>query len=198
MASPPGTGVLDHMLLSATKTSRISEEALFDEDIQQLPTEEDYSQLRRETSVVETSPRYVGRSNDTDTELASVNSKIDAMMAMLNNIAPVVKTLNDAYESSLLADSANENDVNTHGDTQTSTVSDDVQTAQKPADGDQTSNSLSVVDSLVSDANSDEKTGPAIPEKIAKALDSILANGLNEQVLSKRKEGIYRPETVQC
>ena len=47
MASPPGTGVLDHMLLSATKTSRISEEALSDEDIQQLLTEEDYSQLRR-------------------------------------------------------------------------------------------------------------------------------------------------------
>ena len=65
-------------------------------------------------------------------------------------------------------------------------------TAQKPADGGQTSNSLSVVDSLVSDVNSDEKTGPAIPGKIAKALDSILANGLNEQVLSKRKEGINR------
>lgn len=130
MASPPGTGVLDHMLLSTTKTSRISEEALSDEVIQQLPTEEDYSQLRRgekrkratsengaETSVVATmvatSPRHVGRSNDTDTELASVNSKIDAMMAMLNNIAPVVKTLNDAYESSLLADSDNENDVDT-------------------------------------------------------------------------------------
>ena len=147
-----------------------------------------------ETSVVATSPRHVGRSNDTDTELASVNSKIDAMMAMLNNIAPVVKTLNDAYESSLLADSDNENDVDTHGDTQTSSVSDDVQTAQKPADGGQTSNLLSVVDSLVSDVNSDEKTGPAIPGKIAKALDSILANGLNEQVLSKRKEGINRPE----
>ena len=188
MASPPGTGVLDHMLLSTTETSRISEEALSDEDIQQLPTEEDYSQIRRgekrkratsengaEISVAATSPRHVGRSNDTDTELASVNSKIDPMMAMLNNIAPVVKTLNDVYESSLLADSDNKNDVDTHGDTQTSTVSDDVQTAQKPPDGGQTSNSLSV-DSLVSDVNSDEKTGPAIPGKIAKALDSILPN----------------------
>ena len=211
MASPRGPGVLDLMLLSTTKTSRISEEALSDEDIQQLPMEEDYSQLRRgekrkratsengaETSVVATmfatSQRHVGRSNDTDTELASVNNKIDAMMAMLNDIAPVVKTLNDAYESSLLADSDNENDVDTHRDTQTSTVSDDVQTAQKPADGGQTSNSLSVVDSLVSDVNSEEKTGPAISGKIAKALDSILANGLNEQVLSKRKEGINRPE----
>ena len=144
--------------------------------------------------MVATSPRHVGRSNDTDTELASVNSKIDAMMAMLNNIAPVVKTLNDAYESSLLAESDNENDVDSHEDTQTSTISDDVQTAQKPADGGQTSNSLSVVDSVMSDVNSEEKTGPAIPGKIAKALDSILANGLNEQVLSKRKEGINRPE----
>ena len=57
-----------------------------------------------------------------------------------------------------------------------------------------TSISLNVVDSLVSDVNSDEKTSPAIPEKIAHALDSILANGLNEQVLSKRKESIHRPE----
>ena len=144
--------------------------------------------------MVATSPRHVGRSSDMDTELASVNSKIDAMMAMLNNIAPVVKTLNDANESSLLADSDNENDVDSHGDTQTSTVWDDVQTAQKLADAGQTSNSLSVVDSLVSDVNSEEKTGTAIPGKIAKALDSILANGLNEQVLSKRKEGINRPE----
>ena len=79
----------------------------------------------------------MGRSNDTDTELASVNSKIDAMMAMLNNIAPV-KTLNDVYESLLLANSDNKNDIDPHGDTQTSTVSNDVQTAQKPADGGQT------------------------------------------------------------
>ena len=89
-----------------------------------------------------------------------------------------------------MADSDIENDV----DNQTSTVSDDVQTTLNPAEGGKPSNSLGVVDSLVSDVNSDEKTGPAIPGKIAQALDSILANGLNEQVLSKRKEGIHRPE----
>ena len=196
--------MLDHILISTAETHRISDEVLSDEDVETLPTEEDYSQPRRgekrkratsengaETSVVAPSQKHAGRSNDTDTELASVNRKIDAMMAMLNNIAPVVKTLNDAYESSLLADSDNKNDV----DNQTSTVSDDVQTTLNPAEGGgETSNSLSVVDSLVSDVNSDEKTGPAIPGKIAQALDSILPNGLNEQVLSKRKEGIHRPE----
>ena len=101
------------MLISTTETSRISEEALYDEDVQPLPTEEDYSQPWRGekrkrvtsengagTSVVAPSQRHVGTSNGTDTELASVNSRIDVMIAMLNNIAPVVKTLNDAYESS--------------------------------------------------------------------------------------------------
>ena len=36
------------------------------------------------------------------------------MVTMLNKIAPVVKTLNDAYESSLLADSDNKNIVDSH------------------------------------------------------------------------------------
>ena len=49
------------------------------------------------TSGVLPSQRHGGRSNDTETELASVNSKIYAVMAMLNTIACVVKTLNDAY-----------------------------------------------------------------------------------------------------
>ena len=68
-----GTGVLDHMLLSSTETSRISEEVLFDEDVQPLSTEEDFSQHRRgekrkrattengtETSVVAPSQRHAG------------------------------------------------------------------------------------------------------------------------------------------
>ena len=39
MASPLGTGVLDHLLLLTTETSRILEQALSDEDVQQLSTE---------------------------------------------------------------------------------------------------------------------------------------------------------------
>ena len=108
MASPLGTGVLDHILMSTVETPRISDEVLSDEDVQKLPREEDYSQPRRrekrkratsenggETSVVAPSQKHAGRSNDTDTKLASVNRKINAVMAMLNNIAPIVKTLND-------------------------------------------------------------------------------------------------------
>ena len=49
---------------------------------------------------------------------------------------------------------------------------------------------MGVVDSLVSEVNIEEKTGPAISEKIAKPLDSILSVGLNESVAAKRKEAI--------
>ena len=57
--------------------------------------------------------------------------------------------------------------------------------------------SMGVVDSLVSEINTDEKTGPAISEKIAKALDGILSVGLNESVAAKRKEVIDRPKNCK-
>ena len=47
MASPLGTGVLDHLLLLTTETSRILEQALSDEDVQQLSTEAGYPQHSR-------------------------------------------------------------------------------------------------------------------------------------------------------
>ena len=99
-----------------------------------------------------------------------------------------------AYESSLLGDSHTENNVNT----QTPTISDNVETTPKPAGGEDTSNLFSVVDSLVSDINSDEKTCPAIPGKLANALDSILANGVNEQVLSKTKKEALIAQGFLC
>ena len=39
----------------------------------------------------------------------------------------------------------------------------------------------------------DEVTGPAISEKIANVLNNILASGLNEQAIKRRKENIHRP-----
>ena len=56
---------------------------------------------------------------------------------------------------------------------------------------------MGIVDSLVSEVNTEEKTGPAISEKIAKALDSILSVGLNESVAAKRKEAIDRPQNCK-
>ena len=47
MASPLGTGVLDHLLLLTTETSRVLEQALSDEDVQQLSTEAGCSQHSR-------------------------------------------------------------------------------------------------------------------------------------------------------
>ena len=46
------------------------------------------------------------------TDLNSVNQKIDLLMTMTNDIAPVVKTLNKAYEDSLLTESDEDIDVN--------------------------------------------------------------------------------------
>ena len=62
---------------------------------------------------------------------------------------------------------------------------------------DTTEVSMGVVDSLVSEVNTEEKTGPAISEKIAKALDSILSVGLNDSVATKRKEAIDRPQNCK-
>ena len=43
--------------------------------------------------------------NVSSTDLNSVNQKIDLLMTMMNDIAPVVKTLNKVYEDSLIAES---------------------------------------------------------------------------------------------
>ena len=49
------------------------------------------------------------------------------------------------------------------------------------------------MDSLVTEVTEDEVTGPAISEKIASVLNNILASGLNEQAIKRRKENIHRP-----
>ena len=124
--------------------------------------------------------------NVSSTDFDSVNQKIDLLMTMMNDIAPVVKTLNKADEDSLLAES-DEDIVDSDAcpaSNQTKLTTDT--TGPEVCMG--------VVDSLVSEINTDEKTGPAISEKIAKALDGILSVGLNESVAAKRKEAIDRPK----
>ena len=113
------------------------------------------------------------------TDLNSVNQKIDLLMTMMNDIAPVVKTLNKAYEDSLFTES--DEDIDDSGATDTT--------------GPEIS--MGVVDSLVSEINTDEKTGAAISEKIARALDGILSVGLIESVAAKRKEAIDRPQNCK-
>ena len=43
----------------------------------------------------------------------------------------------------------------------------------------------------------DEQTDPSLPEKISSLVDSLLALGLNEPALFKRKENIKRPENCK-
>ncbi|CAB3993768.1 Hypothetical predicted protein [Paramuricea clavata] len=102
-----------------------------------------------------------GPRNVSSPKLNSDNQKIDLLM---NDITPVVTTLNKAYEDSLLHES--DEDINN------SEVSPPKQIKLTTATTESDS-PIGVVDSLGSEVNTEEKTGPAISEKIAKALDSI-------------------------
>ena len=123
------------------------------------------------------------------TDLNSVDQKINLLMTMMNDIAPVVNTLNKAYEDSLLAESDEDID-----DSDACPPSKQTKLATDTTGPEL---SMGVVNSLVSEINIDEKTGPAISEKIAKALDGILSVGLNEPVAAKRKEAIGRPQNCK-
>jgi hypothetical protein len=103
---------------------------------------------------------------------------------MMNDIAPVVKTLNKAYQDSLLDESDEDVDNNEASPPKQIKLTTATTESESP---------IGVVDSLVSEENTEEKTGPAISEKIAKALDSILSVGLIDSVATKRKEAIDRP-----
>ena len=46
---------------------------------------------------------------------------------------------------------------------------------------------------LVQEVTENETTAAGLPDKMAAVLESILASGLNEQALNKRKEKIHRP-----
>ncbi|XP_068738058.1 uncharacterized protein [Montipora capricornis] len=65
--------------------------------------------------------------------------------------------------------------------------------SSSPKTGESTTASNSKVDSLVTEVTMDEVTGPVISEKIASVLNNILASGLNEQAIKRRKENIHRP-----
>ncbi len=197
--STSGSGVLDDILLSTkcdhtqitseTGDLTIAAVALLDDEAETSKARAKQGEKRRR----ESSPHGV-RGSDATTDFApkhvsspdfnSVNQKIDLLMTMMNDIAPVVKTLNKAYEDSLLAES-DEDDSDASPPIQTKLATDTTEV------------SMGVVDSLVSEVNTEEKTGPAISEKIAKALDSILYVGLNDSVATKRKEAIDRPQNCK-
>lgn len=193
MATTWGTGVLDDILLSTTPaTASISvlpsDEVSVDDDTSTA------SSIKRAASKRQRALSHGGGSSDATDSTApnqvdvgtTVNQKIDTLMAMMNDIAPVVKTLKEAYEDALLGGSQSDDD-----------EVDGPPAKQMKTATTATVASLGVVDSLVSEINTEEKTGPAISGKIAKALDSILSTGLNEKIAAKRKENIDRPENCK-
>ena len=56
------------------------------------------------------------------------------------------------------------------------------------------SQSGALVDDLVHEVTESEPIDQALPEKISTILNNILASGLIEQALAKRKESVKRPE----
>ena len=92
----------------------------------------------------------ISRQDVNSTDLNSVNQKIDLLMTMMNDVAPVVKTLNKVYEDSLIAES--DEDIND------SDVGPPIKQTKLATDT--TEVLIGVVDSLVSKVNTKEKTGP--------------------------------------
>lgn len=174
-----GSGVLDDMLSSTecdhtqitseTEDLTTYEDSPFDGVLGKSTARTKPGEKRRRKSshVVRISdptanfaPRQVS-----STKLNSVNQKIDLLMTMMKDIAPVVKTLNTAYEGSLL-DESDEDSINSEASPPKQIkLTTDTTKSEAPR---------GVIYSLVSEVNTEKKTGPVISEKIAKALDNLL------------------------
>ena len=112
-------------------------------------------------------------------------------------MAPVVKTLQEAHEASLLYDEDEDGPVKSASDSGEHEVDEppskrpksDLGThSSSPKTGESPTTSNSKVDSLVTKVTEDEVTGPAISEKIASVLNNILASDLNEQAKEVDRE----------
>ena len=139
-------------------------------------------------------------------EETTLHNKIDLLMGLVQDMAPVVKTLQEAHEASLLYDgdeddpieSASDNGEHEADEPPSKRPKSDLGTQpSSPKTGESTTAPNSKVDSLVTEVTEDEVTGPAISEKIASVLNNILASGLNEQATKRRKENIHRPSNVK-
>ena len=143
--------------------------------------------------------KVTSRPSDEETTL---HNKIDLLMGLVQDMAPVVKTLQEAHDASLVHDEDEDASVESASDSGEHEVDEppskrpksDLGTqSSSPKTGESTTASNSKVDSLVTELTEDEVTGPAISEKIASVLNNILASGLNEQAIKRRKENIHRP-----
>lgn len=113
-----GSGVLDDILLS-TKSNNASPASggdipPSDEELLRDDSPETVLTVKRADKRQRLLFHGVGSSDATGNTVPkhdnnSVHQKIDTLMSMMKDIAPVVKTLKEAYEDSLLAESDDEN-----------------------------------------------------------------------------------------
>ena len=130
-------------------------------------------------------------SSKTSKGFDELSHKIDQLTAVVGNFAPVIAELKAAYDAGLNEDSPDdsEDDNGVVGEPPAKMSRSSSDNDKPVADG--------LVDVLVQEVTEDEQTGKALNEKIAQVLDNILASGLSEHVLTKRKEDIKRPENCK-
>ena len=142
----------------------------------------------------------VGKNPTNDTDLGSLSAKIDKLTNIVGEIVPVVHQLKTAYdddersrgeiEGELLDGSLSEGDYQEIDE-------DDLPTESAPKRQKLDSSEGGIVDSLILEVTDAERTGTALPDKIASVLENILSTGLNDQAASSRKEKIKRPDNCK-
>ena len=114
---------------------------------------------------------------------------------LVQDMAPVGKTLQEAHEASLLYDEdevASDSGEHEADEPPSKRPKSDLGSqSSSPKTRESGTAPNSKVDSLVTEVTEDEVTGPAISEKIASVLNNILASGLNEQATKRWKENIH-------
>lgn len=119
----------------------------------------------------------------------------DLLMGLVQETAPVVKTLREAHEASLLCN----NDEDAQAKSTSHNGEHEVDECQSKPPKSDLARQPSTPKSEQSTADPSSKVyslevlGLGISEKIASVLKNILASGLNEQATKKWKENIHRP-----
>ena len=118
--------------------------------------------------------------------MAKIDQKLTQLADIVSGFAPVIKELKSAYDAVQQQDDIALSDGELEEDPeQSETVNNTANTA--------VTSEPNEVDDLVQEVTENEPTAAGISDKMASVLESILASGLNEAALNKRKEKIHRP-----
>ena len=129
---------------------------------------------------------HTGKTKKTgELDLAELSHKVEQLTSLLSKVPPVVQKLKAAYEAAqeeeddLLNSSEGEGEENAADDKPTEAL------AKKGKSNDLKASSWAQLAQLV-------KEVPPLHEKVSSLVHSLLASGLNESALLKRKENIRR------